>query len=522
MATPLPVTGAWRPGDPPGQRRFFTFPHDRPFALDTGTTLSDVTIAYETWGRLDATAGNAVLICHALNASHHVAGVYEGRKLDPAGAAGCPLRRRMPAGPAAAGGADFAYIRLFEYIHVLPLPDAAMSVPEVESFFEPFTETWSHLLIAPEGCCAILDPVLDYDYRSGRTGTASAGRIAARVRERGLTVEWILETHVHADHLSAGDHLRRTLGGRLAIGEHVCEVQQRFARLYGAGADFRSDGSQFDQLFTDGERFRLGSLEIEVLHGPGHTPACVAYRVGPVVFVGDLIFMPDVGTARCDFPGGSARALYRSVRRILDLPPEHPAYVIYTSGSTGTPKGVLVGHAGLCGMLDAQIAAFGLGPGCRGLLYLSISFDASLSDIGTVLLSGASLWIDDDVATPAQLRAPLVVDVPDAEREAPGAVAVERGLEGEVEAVECLGRREAGGLERDRDPAALAGGMLLGQQAVDGLERGELAALDPAHGVVEGLQGPGHAQADQARTDPVQRLAHDAALSPARRRATAS
>ncbi len=201
-----------------------------------------------------------------------------------------------------------------------------MSVPEVESFFEPFTETWSHLLIAPEGCCAILDPVLDYDYRSGRTGTASAGRIAARVRERGLTVEWILETHVHADHLSAGDHLRRTLSGRLAIGEHVCEVQQRFARLYGAGADFRSDGSQFDRLFTDGERFRLGSLEIEVLHGPGHTPACVAYRVGTAVFVGDLIFMPDVGTARCDFPGGSARALYRSVRRILDLPPDTVLY----------------------------------------------------------------------------------------------------------------------------------------------------------------------------------------------------
>lgn len=227
-----------------------------------------------------------------------------------------------------------------------------MPVPEVESFFEPFTETWSHLLIAPEGGCAILDPVLDYDYRSGRTGTASVGRLAARVRERGLTVEWILETHVHADHLSAGDHLRRTLGGRLAIGEHVCEVQQRFARLYGVGADFRSDGSQFDRLFTDGERFRLGSLEIEVLHGPGHTPACVAYRVGPVVFVGDLIFMPDVGTARCDFPGGSARALYRSVRRILDLPPDTVLYFCHDYPPAGRARSA---HATVAGQRAANI-----------------------------------------------------------------------------------------------------------------------------------------------------------------------
>ena len=223
---------------------------------------------------------------------------------------------------------------------------------QVESFFEPYTETWSHLLIAPEGRCAIVDPVLDYDYRSGRTGTASAGRLVERVRERGLVVDWILETHVHADHLSAGDHLRRTLGGQLAIGAHVCEVQALFAQLYAAGPEFRADGSQFDRLLHDGDALALGSLTIEVLHGPGHTPACVAYRVGPVVFVGDLIFMPDVGTARCDFPGGSARALYRSVRRILDLPPDTVLYFCHDYPPAGRARSA---HATVAGQRAANI-----------------------------------------------------------------------------------------------------------------------------------------------------------------------
>lgn len=227
-----------------------------------------------------------------------------------------------------------------------------MSVPQIESFFEPFTETWSHLLIAPEGVCALIDPVLDYDYRSGRTGTRSADRLRARVRELGLRVEWILETHVHADHLTAGDYLRRTLGGRLAIGAHVCDVQALFARLYAAGPEFCSDGSQFDRLLHDGDTLALGSLTIEVLHGPGHTPACVAYRVGDAVFVGDLIFMPDVGTARCDFPGGSAQALYRSVRRILDLPPDTVLYFCHDYPPEGRACSA---HATVAGQRAANI-----------------------------------------------------------------------------------------------------------------------------------------------------------------------
>jgi glyoxylase-like metal-dependent hydrolase (beta-lactamase superfamily II) len=195
--------------------------------------------------------------------------------------------------------------------------------PLVQPFFDPATWTVSYVVYeAPGSACAIVDPVLDYDPKSGRTSTASAGRIAAFVREQGLSVAWILETHAHADHLSAAAWLRGELGGRIGVGRAITDVQEVFKGLFHLDDEFRADGSQFDHLFGDGERFRAGSLEFEAVSMPGHTPACMAYRVGDAVFVGDTLFMPDVGTARCDFPGGDARTLYRSVRKLLALPPQ--------------------------------------------------------------------------------------------------------------------------------------------------------------------------------------------------------
>lgn len=193
--------------------------------------------------------------------------------------------------------------------------------PLVASFFEPVTMTFSHIVYdAPGGEAAIVDPVLDYDPRSGRTCTLSAQKLVDFIHAQRLSVTWLLETHAHADHLSAAPWLQATVGGRIAIGAHIREVQAVFGRLFNLGADFATDGRPFDQLFNDGDTFRIGALEAEVLHVPGHTPADVAYRVGDAVFVGDTLFMPDVGTARCDFPGGDARQLYRSIRRLLALP----------------------------------------------------------------------------------------------------------------------------------------------------------------------------------------------------------
>ncbi|HLS87303.1 MAG TPA: MBL fold metallo-hydrolase [Burkholderiales bacterium] len=195
--------------------------------------------------------------------------------------------------------------------------------PRVQPFFDPATWTISYVVYEREGSpCAIVDSVLDYDPRSGRTATDSADAIAAFVRERQLSVEWILETHAHADHLSAAPYLRRQLGGKIAIGEAIRTVQGVFKKVFNLEPEFRLDGSQFDHLFADGETFRIGALEASAMHVPGHTPADMAYRVGDAVFVSDTLFMPDVGTARADFPGGDARTLYRSIRRLLSLPGE--------------------------------------------------------------------------------------------------------------------------------------------------------------------------------------------------------
>lgn len=194
--------------------------------------------------------------------------------------------------------------------------------PQVRSFHDPATGTVTHVVYEkPGSACAIVDPVLDFDAKSGRTGTASVEKVADFVRAQQLRVEWILETHAHADHLSGAPWLRARLGGRIAIGAGITRVQGVFRKLFNLEPSFAADGREFDHLFADGENFRIGELEARVLAMPGHTPACVAYQVGDAVFVGDTLFMPDVGTARCDFPGGSAVQLYRSIRRLLSLPP---------------------------------------------------------------------------------------------------------------------------------------------------------------------------------------------------------
>ena len=194
--------------------------------------------------------------------------------------------------------------------------------PQVQAFFDDATWTASYVVFdQPGGNCALVDTVLDYDPKSGRTRTQSADRLIQFVREQHLNVQWILETHAHADHLSAAQYLRKQLGGKIAIGAAITQVQNVFKGVFNMEPAFHADGSQFDYLLQDDEVFAIGKLEAKALAVPGHTPACMAYQVGDVVFVGDTLFMPDVGTARCDFPGGNAHTLYQSVRKLLSLPP---------------------------------------------------------------------------------------------------------------------------------------------------------------------------------------------------------
>jgi glyoxylase-like metal-dependent hydrolase (beta-lactamase superfamily II) len=210
--------------------------------------------------------------------------------------------------------------------------------PVVESFFDPATWTVSHVVYEKQGsACAVIDSVLDYDPKSGRTRTGSADKLVAFIRDNGLRTDWVLETHAHADHLSAAHYLRGLLGGKIAIGAAITEVQKVFAGIFNVEAGFRPDGHQFDRLLHDGETFAIGALDAEAMAVPGHTPACMAYRIGDAVFVGDTLFMPDVGTARCDFPGGDAHVLYRSMRRLLDLPGKTRLFMCHDYPPEGRP-----------------------------------------------------------------------------------------------------------------------------------------------------------------------------------------
>ena len=194
--------------------------------------------------------------------------------------------------------------------------------PEVLAYFHKATWTLTYLVAdAAAKRAAIIDPALDYDPASGRTATHSVDEVIAAARSRGWTLDWILETHAHADHLSAAQHVKRALGGKVAIGQGITAVQGTFVKVFGLEGEVVPDGSQFDHLFRDGERFQVGGIGAEVLHTPGHTNDSVTYLIGDAAFVGDTMFMPDGGTARCDFPGGDARRLYRSIQRILALPP---------------------------------------------------------------------------------------------------------------------------------------------------------------------------------------------------------
>lgn len=208
--------------------------------------------------------------------------------------------------------------------------------PAVTPFFDQQTYTWSYVVVDPATRhCAIIDSVMNFDQPSGTTSFESADEIIAHVRENDLTVDWILETHVHADHLSAAPYLKDALGGKVGIGNRITVVQETFGEVFNEGAEFRRDGSQFDWLFGDNDSFMIGELVATAWHTPGHTPACVTYVIGDAAFVGDTLFMPDSGTARVDFPGGDAHTLYQSVRRILDLPAETRLYLCHDYGSEG-------------------------------------------------------------------------------------------------------------------------------------------------------------------------------------------
>ncbi len=208
--------------------------------------------------------------------------------------------------------------------------------PDVKAFFDASSNTISYVVKDPDSTsCAIIDPVMEFDYAAGRLSYVSADAIIADIQKRALSVEWLIETHVHADHLSAAPYIQRELGGKVGIGEHVLTVQNTFGKIFNEGTEFARDGSQFDKLFKDNDIYSIGSLNCQALHTPGHTPACMVHVIGDAAFAGDTLFMPDGGSARADFPGGDAGQLYDSISRVLSLPPETRLFVCHDYGPGG-------------------------------------------------------------------------------------------------------------------------------------------------------------------------------------------
>jgi len=208
--------------------------------------------------------------------------------------------------------------------------------PEVTAFFDPKTNTISYVVQDPGSkACAVVDSVMDIDYAAGRISYESADRIIDFVRENGLTVDWLIETHVHADHLSGAPYIQEKLGGRIGIGENIRTVQDTFGKVFNEGTEFQRDGSQFDHLFRDGDTYTVGGMTCFAMHTPGHTPACMTHVMGNAAFVGDTLFMPDGGTARADFPGGDAHELYHSIRKVLSLPEETRLFMCHDYGPNG-------------------------------------------------------------------------------------------------------------------------------------------------------------------------------------------
>ncbi len=216
------------------------------------------------------------------------------------------------------------------------LPTDMTVAPEVKGFFDRDTNTISYIVRDPSStACAVIDSVMDIDYAAGRISFHSADRLIEHVRANGLEVEWLIETHAHADHLSAAPYIQQHLGGQIGIGEHITIVQDVFGKIFNEGTEFQRDGSQFDRLFKDGDTYRIGNLPAFAIHTPGHTPACMTHVIGDAAFVGDTLFMPDGGSARADFPGGDARVLYRSIRRVLSLPPRMRLFICHDYGPNG-------------------------------------------------------------------------------------------------------------------------------------------------------------------------------------------
>ena len=208
--------------------------------------------------------------------------------------------------------------------------------PEVTAFFDKETNTISYVVQDPaSAACAVVDSVMDIDYAAGRITHASADRIIAHIRDNGLTLDWIIETHVHADHLSAAPYIQNALGGRIGIGEKITVVQDVFGKIFNEGTEFQRDGSQFDRLFHDGDSYTVGAMTCFTLHTPGHTPACMVHVMGDATFVGDTLFMPDGGSARADFPGGDAGQLYDSIQKVLALPDAMRLFMCHDYGPNG-------------------------------------------------------------------------------------------------------------------------------------------------------------------------------------------
>jgi glyoxylase-like metal-dependent hydrolase (beta-lactamase superfamily II) len=257
--------------------------------------------------------------------------------------------------------------------------------PTIEAFFDPATFTVSYVVSDPATKrAAIIDSVMDYDAASGRTETHSADRLIDYVRAAGLTAEWILETHVHADHLSAAPYLKDQLGGKIAIGDHVAAVQEVFGDIFEAGPEFATDGSQFDHLFADGETFKIGSLDATAIWTPGHTPACMVYHIGDAAFVGDTLFMPDFGTARCDFPGGDARTLYHSIQKLFALPDETRLFMCHDYKAPGRTEFAWETTIGAQRLRNIHIAA---GTSEDEFVQMRSERDATLSMPGLILPS---------------------------------------------------------------------------------------------------------------------------------------
>ena len=221
-------------------------------------------------------------------------------------------------------------------MNAIPHPVDLSLRPEVTAFFDEATNTISYVVKDPgSNACAVIDSVMDIDDAAGRITYDSADRIIAHIRDRGLTLEWLIETHVHADHLSAAPYIQQHLGGKIGIGDQITVVQEVFGKVFNEGTEFRRDGSQFDRLFKDGDTYSIGGMRAFAMHTPGHTPACMTHVIGDAAFVGDTLFMPDGGSARADFPGGDARTLFRSIRRVLELPPETRLFMCHDYGPNG-------------------------------------------------------------------------------------------------------------------------------------------------------------------------------------------